>query len=100
VPNTCGGKQSAGVFAHTSEIKNRRLLVVDEREGSAMGFSSFYHDSKLKTMKIRGVPELDRMPACQGIFNLPALHFCEIKKGKNCGSEATGLVLPYGTKTG
>jgi len=100
VPNTCEGQLRAGVFAHISEIKNRRLLVVDEQKGSAAGFPNFYHDSNLKTMKIKGVPELDSMPSCQGTFNLPAMHFPKIKKGKICDIEATGLFLPYGTKTG
>jgi hypothetical protein len=33
-------------------------------------------------------------------FNMPAVHFFKIKKGKIYDIEATGLVLPYGTKTG
>jgi hypothetical protein len=99
-PNTCEGQISAGVFAYITEIKNRRLLVVDEQKGLAVGFSNFYHDSKLKTMKLKGIPGVDSVPAYQGVFNMPAMHFFKIKKGKIYDIEATGLVLPYGTKTG
>jgi len=99
-PNTCEGQISAGVWAYITEIRNRRLLVVDEQKGLAVGFSNFYHDSKLKTMKLRGVPGLDSVPSYQGVFNMPAMHFFKIKKGKIYDIEATGLVLPYGTKTG
>ncbi len=99
-PKTCAAQISAGVWAYITEIRNRRLLVVDEQKGLAVGFSDFYHDSKLKTMKLRGVPGLDSVPAYQGTFNMPAMHIFKIKKGKIYDIEATGLVLPYGTKTG
>jgi hypothetical protein len=100
VPNTCEGQITAGVWGYISEIRNRRLLVIDEQKGLAVGFSNLYHDSKLKTMKLNGVPGVDSVPAFQGTFNMPAIHFFKIKKGKIYDIEATGLVLPYGTKTG
>jgi hypothetical protein len=99
-PNTCEEQISAGVWAYISEIRNRRLLVIDEQKGLAVGFSNLYHDSRLKTMKLRGIPGMDSVPAYQGLFNMPAIHFFKIKKGKIYDIEATGLVLPYGTKTG
>ena len=99
-PKTCAAQMSAGVWAYISEIRNRRLLVVDEQKGLAVGFSNFYHDSKLKTMKLKGVPGLESVPSYQGTFNMPAMHFFKIKKAKIYDIEATGLVLPYGTKTG
>ena len=99
-PNTCEGQISAGVWAYISYIKNRRLLVIDEQKGLAVGFSNFYHDSKLKTMKLKGIPGLESVPSYQGLFNMPAIHFFKIKKGKIYDIEATGLVLPFGTKTG
>ena len=100
VPNTCEGQITAGVWAYISEIRNRRLLVIDEQKGLAVGFSNLYHDSKLKNMKLKGVPGVESVPAFQGTFNMPAIHFFKIKKGKIYDIEATGLVLPYGTKTG
>jgi len=100
VPNTCEGQITAGVWGYISEIRNRRLLVIDEQKGLAVGFSNLYHDSKLKTMKLYGIPGVDSVPAYQGTFNMPAIHFFKIKKGKIYDIEATGLVLPYGTKTG
>lgn len=100
VPNTCEGQITAGVWGYISEIRNRRLLVIDEQKGLAVGFSNLYHDSRLKTMKLNGVPGVDSVPAFQGTFNMPAIHFFKIKKGKIYDIEATGLVLPYATKTG
>jgi len=99
-PNTCEDQITAGVWAYISEIKNRRLLVIDEQKGLAVGFSDFYHDSKLKTMKLKGIPGLKSVPSFQGTFNMPAVHFFKIRKGKIYDIEATGLVLPYGTKSG
>ena len=43
---------------------------------------------------------MDTVPSYQGVFNMPAIHFFKIKKGKIYDIEATGLVEPYGTKTG
>ena len=100
VPNTCEGQITAGVWSYISEIRNRRLLVIDEQKGLAVGFSNFYHDSKLKTMKLKLDSGEMNVPAWQGNFNMPAIHFFKIKKGKIYDIEATGLVLPYGTKTG
>jgi hypothetical protein len=100
VPNTCEGQITAGVWGYIAEIRNRRLLVIDEQKGLAVGFSNFYHDSKLKTMKLKVDSEDMSVPAWQGNFNMPAIHFFKIKKGKIYDIEATGLVLPYGTKTG
>lgn len=99
-PNTCEAQITAGVWAYISEIKNRRLLVIDEQKGLAVGFSNFYHDSKLKTMKLKGIPGLKSVPSFQGTFNMPAVHFFKIRKGKIYDIEATGLVLPYGTRSG
>ena len=99
-PNTCEEQISAGVWAYITEIRNRRLLVIDEQKGLAVGFSNFYHDSKLKTMKLKGIPGLESVPSYQGLFNMPAMHFFKIKKGKIYDIEATGLVLPYGSKSG
>jgi hypothetical protein len=100
VPNTCEGQITAGVWAYIAEIRNRRLLVIDEQKGLAVGFSNLYHDSKLKTMKLKVNSEEISIPAWQGNFNMPAIHFFKIKKGKIYDIEATGLVLPYGTNTG
>jgi hypothetical protein len=99
-PNTCEGQITAGVWGYISEIRNRRLLVIDEQKGLAVGFSNLYHDSKLKNMKLKGIPGVESVPAFQGTFNMPAIHFFKIRKGKIYDIEATGLVLPYGTKTG
>ena len=99
-PNTCSEQISAGVWAYISEIRNRRLLVIDERKGLAVGFSNFDHDSKLKTMKLKGIQGLESVPSYQGLFNMPAIHFFKIKKNNIYDIEATGLVLPYGTKSG
>ena len=95
-PNTCEGQLTAGVFSYISEVRNRRLLVIDEQKGLAVGFSNLCHDSKLKTAKINGV----EMPSYQGVFNMPAMHIFKIRSGKIHEIEATGLVLPYGIKTG
>ena len=51
-------------------------------------------------MQLKGIPGLESVPYFQGTFNMPAMHFFKIRKGKIYDIEATSLVLPYGTKTG
>ena len=82
-PKTCAAQISAGVWAYITEIRNRRLLVVDEQKGLAVGFSNFYHDSKLKTIKLKGVPGVDSMPAYQGTLNMPVRAFLQDQKRKD-----------------
>jgi hypothetical protein len=100
VPDTCEGQITAGVWGYISEIRNRRLLVIDEQKGLAVGFSNLYHDSKLKEMPLKGIPGVESVPAFQGTINMPAIHFFKIRNDKIYDIEATGLVLLYGTKTG
>ena len=99
-PNTCEGQISAGVWATITEIKNRRLLVIDEQKGLVVGFSNLQHDSKPKVVKLKGIPELESVPMFQGVFNMPAIHIFKFKKCKIYEIEATGLSVPYGSKTG
>jgi len=99
-PRTCEAQISRGSFAYITEIRDRRLVVADEQKGLAVGFSMFYHDSTLKTYKVKGVPGVDEMPSYQGTFNLPAMHIYKIRKGKIYEIEAIGFSLPYGTKSG
>jgi hypothetical protein len=39
------------------------MLVIDEQKDLAVGFSNIYHDSKLKTMKLKGIPGLESVPS-------------------------------------
>ena len=43
---------------------------------------------------------MESVPAYQGLFNMPAVHFFKIKKGKIYDIDATSLVLLYGSKSG
>ena len=99
--NTCEGQISTGAFSYISEIRNRRVLIADQQKGLAVGFSMFYHDSTLKEYPYKKPNgEIEMRPSYQGTFNLPAVHFYKIKKGKIFEIEATGFQLPYGTKSG
>ena len=83
VPNTCEGQITAGVWAYISEIRNRRLLVIDEQKGLAVGFSNLYHDSKLKNMKLKGVPGIESIPAFQEPSICPPFTFLKSKKARS-----------------
>jgi hypothetical protein len=99
-PKSCEGQISTGSFAYITDIKNRRVLVADEKNGLAVGFSMFWHKGDLKTAPIKGVPGVTEMPSFQGTFNLPAMHIYKIKQGKIYDIEAIGFTMPYGMKSG
>jgi len=96
LPRDCTGQLSTGTFAYITEVKPRRLVVADIQKGIAVGFSMFYHAGELKTMKIKGVPGVTEIPAFADKFNLPAIHFFKIRKGKIYEIEAVGTMMPYG----
>jgi hypothetical protein len=52
------------------------------------------------TLILKGIPGMETVPSYQGLFNMPAIHFFKIKKGKIYDIEANGMVEPYGVKTG
>jgi hypothetical protein len=99
IPRDCSAQLSSGTFAYITEIKPRRLVVADVQKGIAVGFSMFYHAAELKTMKIKGVPGVTEMAAFPQRFNLPAVHFFKIRKGKIYEIEAIGTSMPYGTSS-
>jgi hypothetical protein len=100
VPNTCEAQMSTGQFSYITEIRNRRVLIGDEQKGLAVGFSMFYHDSSLKEYKYKGPKGEKMIPSWQGTFNMAGMHIFKIKNGKIYDIEATGIVLPYGAKSG
>ena len=99
--NTCEGQISTGAFSYISEILNRRVLIADQQKGLVVGFSMFYHDSTLKEYPYKKPNgETEMRTSYQGTFNLPAVHFYKIKKGKIYEIEAIGFQIPYGIKSG
>ncbi len=101
MPRTCEGQISTGAFSYITEIRNRRVLIADEKKGLAVGFSMFYHDSSLKEYPFKSPDgKVTMRTSYQGTFNLPAMHIYKIKKGKIYDIEAIGFTLPYGTKSG
>lgn len=99
LPRDCTRQLSTGTFAYITEVKPRRLVVADVQKGIAVGFSMFYHDGELKTMKIKNVPGVTEIPAFSQRFNLPAIHFFKIRKGRIYEIEAIGTMMPYGVSS-
>ena len=60
----------------------------------------FWHDGKMKEIPIKGVEGITSIPAFPAAFNMPAMHFFKIKKGKIYEIEAIGLSVDYGAKSG
>jgi hypothetical protein len=100
MPRDCEGQISTGTFAYITDIKERRVLLADVQKGLAVGFSMFWHRGHLKEMPIKGVEGIESVPAFAGTFNLPAVHFYKIRKGKIYEIEAIGFMMPYGVKSG
>jgi hypothetical protein len=76
------------------------VLIADEQKGIVFAFPMFYHRGSVHEMKIKGVPGVDSIPINFGPINMEACAIFKIRSGKIHEIEASGFLLPYGSKTG
>jgi hypothetical protein len=60
----------------------------------------FVHRGQVRSMKITGVPGVDSIPISFGPINMEAVAIFKIRSGKIHEIEASGFLLPYGSKSG
>ena len=72
----------------------------DVQKGLAVGISMFWHSEELKELPIKAVESVESIPAFPAAFNMPAMHFSRLKKGKIYEIEAIGLSMTYSVKSG
>jgi hypothetical protein len=96
----CEASMNTGAWVYITKIEPRRVLIVDEQKGLVFAFPMFVHRGKVRSMKIVGVPGVDSIPINFGPINMEAVAIFKIRGGKIHEIEASGFLLPYGSKTG
>ncbi|MBZ5575152.1 MAG: hypothetical protein LAP40_01170 [Acidobacteriia bacterium] len=97
---TCKAQVDSQVLSFITRLWPRRLDVVDEQKSSVFAFPMFQHRGGVRRIKILGVPGVDTIPMGGGTSNLQAGEIFKIRGGQIHEIEATGVSLPYGTKSG
>ncbi|MFY9691429.1 MAG: hypothetical protein WA369_07660 [Candidatus Acidiferrales bacterium] len=96
----CEASMNTGAWIYITKIEPRRVLIADEQKGIVFAFPMFYHRGSVHEMKIKGVPGVDSIPINFGPINMEACAIFKIRSGKIHEIEASGFLLPYGSKTG
>jgi hypothetical protein len=96
----CRANIDTHILSYITNIRPRRLIVIDEERGIVFGFPMFNHRGAVRTVKIVGVPGVDSMPMTGATSTLQAAEIFAIRNGQIHEIEAMGYMLPYGSKTG
>lgn len=96
----CAAQLDTRVMSYIKRIEPRRVEIADPETGLVFGLSQFRHPMDEKTLKIVGVPGVDRVDMNFKPFDLPAAHIFKISGGKIHEIEAMGFMMPYNSKTG
>lgn len=96
----CRDQMNTHNLAYITRIRPRRLLIIDEEYGLVFGFPMFVHRGNVRSIKIAGVPGVDKIPMNFGPINLQAGEIFKIRAGKIHEIEANGFLLPYNAASG
>jgi hypothetical protein len=96
----CADQLDSGVMSYIKAIEPRRVWIADVEHGLVFGMSQFRHSMKEKSVKIAGVPGVEKVDYDFKPFDLPAMHVFKIRGGKLHEIEALGFMAPYDAKTG
>ena len=96
----CADQLDSGVMSYIKAIEPRRVWIADVEHGLVFGMSQFRHSMKEKSVKIAGVPGVEKVDYDFKPFDLPAMHVFKIRGGKLHEIEALSFMAPYDAKTG
>ena len=96
----CRDSINTHILSYISRIRPRRPLIVDEEMGLVFTFPMFHHRGNVRSIKIVGVPGVDKVAMPFGPIDLEAGEIFKIRRGQIHEIEAAGFLLPYNSKTG
>jgi hypothetical protein len=96
----CHDQLNTRVLSYITRIEPRRVEIADPETGLVFGLSQFRQPMKEKSLKIVGVPGVEKIDMNFKPFDLPAAHIYKIQGGKIHEIEAMGFMMPYNSKTG
>ena len=96
----CRDSMNTHFFSYITRVRPRRPLIVDEEMGLVYTFPMFRHRGIVRSIKIVGVPGVDKVAMPFGPIDLEAGEVFKIRRGQIHEVEAAGFLLPYNSKTG
>lgn len=96
---SCTSQLDANTFEYIDRLDNRRVEIVDEKTGLALGLSHFRHHQTQKEFKVYNDPGRDKATISMNM-DLPALHIFKIWGGQIHDIEAMGFGAPANSPTG
>ncbi len=96
----CRDSINTHILSYISRIRPRRPLIVDEEMGLVYTFPMFNHRGNVRSIKIVGVPGVDKVAMPFGPIYHEAGEIFKIRRGQIHEIEAAGFLLPYNSKTG
>ena len=96
----CKSQLDSQTFTYITKIDNRRVEIVDEVNGLAIGFSQFRHAMTQKEFPVLNDPDRAVVPMNFEPFDLPAMHIFKVWGGQIHEIEAMGFMAPYQAPSG
>ena len=96
----CKSQIDMQTFEYISDIVNRRVNIIDEKTGLAIGFSDFRHGMEKKQFTILNDPGRKTVDRQYNPFDTLAMHIFKIWGGQLHEIETIGVVAPYNSPSG
>ena len=88
------------IWSYIHSIDPRRMVVLDEKMGIAVGMFMFNHPGKVLFADVPGVGKVPMPPVITHPSSVQMGEFFKIEGGKIHQIEGVSISLPYGAKTG
>ena len=88
------------IWSYIHSINPRRMLVLDEKMGVAVGMFMFNHPGNVLSADVPGVGPVPMPPVVKHPSSVLMGEFFKIEGGKIREIEGVSISLPYGAKTG
>lgn len=88
------------IWSYIHSITPRRMLVLDEKMGIAVGMFMFNHPGNVTFADVPGVGKVPMPPVVKHPSSVLMGEFFKIESGKIHQIEGVSISLPYGAKTG
>lgn len=96
----CKSQIDMQTFEYISDIVNRRVNIIDEKTGLAIGFSDLRHAMEKKQFTILDDPGRKTVDRQYNPFDTLAMHIFKIWGGQLHEIETIGVVAPYNSPSG
>jgi hypothetical protein len=99
-PLSVRGQIDVGYVAYIDEIRDRRVVAVDESRGLVMLVVVFDHSARMRTVAVKGVGDVELPKRYQSPASALIADLFKVRGGQIEHIEAVLEIVPYGARTG